>query len=94
MHADTANQIIPAKLTNQARQFGWVILQIAVEGGDNFATAKTEAGSQSGALTAVSQQSNGAYAVIRPLRFKYLFPCAIGAAVIDQNHLQLPRGLL
>ena len=87
-HAHAAGQVAVFERSNQFWQVGRIVLEVAVEGGDELTAAGLESGPQRGALATMFHQTEGTDPKVSFLSFEDLRPGVVRAGVVHQQQLE------
>src|SRR5438132_14315290 len=71
-----------------------VVLQIAVERGDDAAAGGLDSGPEGGALAVVLRMTHAAHAGIQPMRLMNFLPGAVTARVVHEDQFKRTRFLV
>lgn len=83
----SADEIVIGQSGEQSRQISGIILQVAIERGNDGRFSRTEPGPQRGALAGVAPMAHSTNARLGLMRRFDLLPCSVGAGIIDKDKL-------
>src|SRR5205814_623302 len=89
--SNSANHIAICQQLEHARQIGRIILEIAVQCGDDRAMTCFKPSPKRGALTSVASVAESSHTPVRAGDFCYTLPCIILTRIINQDQFESGR---